>query len=159
MRAVITSRLATSKELGSGRSEARIWRNLGEKEELSSGRCFQTKSCLDVLSWVLKPAFGFTYCSFGDKGDDTIKQLKNNCPTKLAIYAEKIIKLIEDAQGAWLVELIKMRDEVTHYSRLEGFDCFMEDPYIGGALPTFTIPLCPISKGYWTIAKMSGSSF
>ncbi len=104
---------------------------------------FQTKSCLDVLSQVLKPAFGFTYCSFGDKGDDTINQLKNNCPTKLAIYADKIIKLIEDAQDAWLVELIKMRDEVTHYSRLEGFDCFMEDPYIGGGVADIHYPTMP----------------
>jgi len=104
---------------------------------------FQTKSCLDVLSRVLKPAFGFTYCSFGDKGDDVIKQLKNNCPTPLAIYAEKIIKLIEDAQDAWVVELIKMRDGITHYSRLQGFDCFMEDPYIGGGTANIHYPTMP----------------
>jgi len=104
---------------------------------------FQTKSCLDVLSWVLKPAFGFTYCSFGDKGDDTVKQLKNNCPAKLATYAEKIIRLIEDAQDAWLVELIKMQDQVTHYSRLEGFNCFMEDPYIGGGIANIHYPTMP----------------
>lgn len=104
---------------------------------------FQTKSCLDVLSWVLKSAFGFAYCSFGDKGDDAIKQLKNNCPVPLATYAQKIIKLIEDAQDAWVVELIKMRNEVTHYSRLEGFDCFMEDPYIGGDTATIHYPTMP----------------
>ncbi len=104
---------------------------------------FQTKSCLDVLSWVLKPAFGFSYCSFGDKGDDTIKQLKNNCPAKLATCAEKIIRLIEDAQDAWLVELIKMRDQVTHYSRLEGFNCFMEDPYTGDGITNIHYPTMP----------------
>ncbi len=104
---------------------------------------FQAKSCLDVLSWVLKPAFGFTYCSFGDKGDDVIKQLKNNCPASLGTHAEKIIKLIEDAQDVWLVELIKMRDEVTHYSRLEGFNCFMEDPYMGGGIDTIHYPTMP----------------
>jgi hypothetical protein len=106
---------------------------------------FQTKSCLDVLSRVLKPAFGFTYCSFGDKGDKTVKQLKN-CPPKLAPYAEKIIRLIEDAQDAWLVELIKMRDQVTHYSRLEGFNCFMEDPYIGGGIANIHYPTMPNKK-------------
>lgn len=104
---------------------------------------FQAKSCLDILSWVLKPAFGFTYCSFGDKGDDVIKQLRNNCPASLGTYAEKIIKLIEDAQDVWLVELIKMRDEVTHYSRLEGFNCFMEDPYMGGGIATIHYPTMP----------------
>lgn len=104
---------------------------------------FQTKSFLDVLSWVLKPVFGFTYCSFGDKGDDTIKQLKNNCPAKLATYAEKIIRLIEDTQDEWLVELIKMRNEVTHYSKLEGFKCFMKDPYIGGGTANIHYPTMP----------------
>ena len=104
---------------------------------------FQTKSCLDVLSAVLKPAFGFSYRSFGDKGDDVIKQLKNNCPAPLAICAEKIIKLIEDAQDAWVVELIEMRDKVTHYSRLQGFDCFMEDPYIGGGAANIHYPTMP----------------
>jgi len=107
---------------------------------------FQTKSCLDVLSWVLKPAFGFPYCSFGDKGGDVIKQLKNNCPATLTTYAEKIIKLIEDAQNAWVVELIKMRDEVTHYSRLEGFNCFMEDPYIGGSTANIHYPTMPNTR-------------
>ena len=104
---------------------------------------FQAKSCLDILSWVLKPAFGFTYCSFGDKGDDVIKQLKNNCPASLSTYAEKIIKLIEGAQEGWLVELIKMRDDVTHYSRLEGFNCFMEDPYMGDGTATIHYPTMP----------------
>jgi hypothetical protein len=107
---------------------------------------FQAKSCLDVLSGVLKPAFGFPYCSFGDKGDDIIKQLKNNCPAALATYAEKIIQLIQDAQDAWIVELIDMRDKVTHYSRLEGFDCFIEDPYIRGGTANIHYPTMPNTR-------------
>ena len=107
---------------------------------------FQTKSCLDILSWVLKPAFGFPYCSFGDKGDDIIKQLKNNCPATLDTYAENIIKLIEDAQDAWVVELIDMRDKVTHYSRLEGFNCFIEDPYIRGGTANIHYPTMPNTR-------------
>jgi len=107
---------------------------------------FQTKSCLDVLSWVLKPVFGFPYCSFGDKGDDIIKKLKNNCPAILATYAENIIKLIEDAQDAWLVELIRMRVQVTHYSSLEGFNCFIEDPYIGGGTANIHYPTMPDTR-------------
>ncbi|MBA7499083.1 hypothetical protein ES704_01823 [subsurface metagenome] len=104
---------------------------------------FQTKSCLDVLSWVLKPAFGFTYCSFGDKGDAIINQLKNNCPAKLATYAENVIKLIEDVQDVWIVELVDMRDKVTHYSRLEGFNCFLEDPYVRGSTTNIHYPTMP----------------
>jgi len=107
---------------------------------------FQTKSCLDVLSWVLKPAFGFPYCSFGDKGDDIIKQLKNNCPATLVTCANNIVKLIEDAQDAWVVELISMRDLVTHYSSLEGFNCFMKDPYIGGGTANIHYPTMPNTR-------------
>ena len=104
---------------------------------------FQARSSLDVLSWVLKPVFGFPYCSFGDKGDNTIKQLRNNSPARLAACADIIIALIEDAQDAWLVELVKMRDQVTHYSRLEGFNCFMEDPYVGGGIASIHYPTMP----------------
>ena len=104
---------------------------------------FQVKSCLDVLSWVLKPVFGFTYCSFGDKGDDVIKQLKNNCPATLAPYANNIIKLIKDAQDVWIVELVTMRDQITHYSNLKGFDCFVKDPYVGGGVANIQYPTMP----------------
>jgi hypothetical protein len=107
---------------------------------------FQTKSCLDVLSWVLKPVFGFSYCRFGDKGDDIIKLLQNNCPSTLDTYAQNIIKLIEDAQDAWLVELIDMRDKVTHYSRLEGFNCFIEDPYMRGGTANIHYPTMPNTR-------------
>jgi len=104
---------------------------------------FQVKSCLDVLSKVHEPAFGFNRCSFGDEGDKVINRLKRNRPTPLNEYTKKIIKLIEDAQDAWIVELIKMRDEVTHFSRLEGFDCFIEDPYIGGDTANIYYPTMP----------------
>ncbi len=104
---------------------------------------FQVKSCLDVLSWVLKPVFGFTYCSFGDKGDDVIKQFKNNCPATLVPYANNIIKLIEDAQDAWIVELVNMRDQITHHSNLKGFNCFIQDPYVGGDIANIHYPTMP----------------
>jgi SEC-C motif len=104
---------------------------------------FQVKSCLDILSWVLKPAFGFAYCSFGDNGDDVIKQLKNNCPTTLAPFADNIISMIEDAQEAWIVDLITMRDQITHYSNLKGFNCFVQDPYMGGGTASIHYPTMP----------------
>jgi len=107
---------------------------------------FQVKSCLDVLSWILKPTFAFSYCSFGEKGDDIINRLRNNCPNSFKICAEKIIKLVEDAQDAWIVELITMRDTITHYSRLEGFNCFVEDPYIGGGIASIHYPTMPNAR-------------
>ena len=104
---------------------------------------FQVKSCLDVLSRVLMPVFGFAYCSFGDKGDDVIKLLKNNCPAKLTPYAQPIIQLTEESQDAWIVELIDMRDQITHYSHLKGFNCFVEDPYLRGDTATIHYPTMP----------------
>lgn len=104
---------------------------------------FQAKSCLDILSWVLKPVFGFPYCSFDNKGDDLINQLRNNCPARLATYADNIVKLIEEAQDAWVVELITMRNQITHRSNLEGFKCFMKDPYLGGGTATIHYPTMP----------------
>lgn len=107
---------------------------------------FQTKSCLDILSWVLKPTFGFPYCSFGEKGDDIIKPLRNNCPATYSTIAERLIKLIEDAQDAWIVELIDMRDTITHYSKLEGFTCFIEDPHLGGTTASIHYPTMPNTR-------------
>jgi hypothetical protein len=103
---------------------------------------FQVKSCLDVLSLVAKSVFSLTYRGFDDKGDVVIKQL-NKCPTTLAPYANNIIKLIEDAQDAWIVELISMRNQITHRSNLEGFDCFIQDPYIGGGIANIHYPTMP----------------
>jgi len=96
-----------------------------------------------VLSRVLEPTLGFRNCSFSDEGDKVIKQLKRNYPTKLAIHADKIIRLIEEAQDTWLVELIKMRDQVTHLSSLEGFKCFKKEPYVGGGVARIHYPTMP----------------
>jgi hypothetical protein len=104
---------------------------------------FQVKSCLDVLSQVLEPVFNFGKCLFGEKGDKVINRLKRNCPPSLTLYADNIIKLIEDAQDEWVVELINMRDQITHYSNLEGFDCFIQDPYLGGGTTNIQYPTMP----------------
>ena len=107
---------------------------------------FQVKSALDILTWVLSPVFGFPYCSFGNKGDDIINQLTNNCPTTLATHADNIVNLIENAQEAWIVELISMRDQVKHHSNLEGFNCFIKDPYMGGDTANIHYPTMPNNR-------------
>ncbi|MBA7668037.1 hypothetical protein ES703_76140 [subsurface metagenome] len=104
---------------------------------------FQTKSCLDMVSKVIEPVFDFEDCSFGKMGDQLIKQLRNKCPPLLTTCAEKIIKLIENAQEAWIVELIEMRNIITHRSKLQGFNCFMRDPYMGGDIAAIHYPTMP----------------
>lgn len=104
---------------------------------------FQVKSCLDVLSRVLEPVFSFSHCLFEDEGDKVINRLKNSCPAELAPYGERIIRLIEDSQQAWIVELVEMRVQITHYSNLKGFDCFIRDPYVGGGIANIHYPTMP----------------
>jgi hypothetical protein len=96
-----------------------------------------------VLSRVLEPVFSFGKCLFGEEGDKVINRLKRNCPPSLVPYADNITKLIEDAQDEWVVELINMRDQITHYSNLEGFDCFIQDPYLAGGTANIQYPTMP----------------
>jgi hypothetical protein len=114
---------------------------------------FQTKSCLDILSWILKPTFGFSHCDFGNQGDDIITKLSNNCPQALKKKAANIISLIEAAQRTWIVELVKMRDVITHYSRLKGFFCFIADPYSGSGKINIHYPTMPNSERAFTYCE------
>ncbi len=107
---------------------------------------FQVKSCLDVLSRVIEPAFRIRCHQFSDSGDAVINVLQSNCPATLSAQAESMTKLIEDAQEAWIVELVEMRVQITHYSSLEGFNCFVEDPYTGGGIARIHYPTMPNTR-------------
>ena len=49
----------------------------------------------------------------------------------------------QDEQDAWIVELIKMRVQITHYSSLAGFHCFIKDPYMRGDTANIHYPTMP----------------
>ena len=81
---------------------------------------FQSKSCMDVLAQIIAYSFKFETSTYRNKGDDLIKELKK-------IQNENASKVIGVIQGArnWVNELVEMRDEVTHFSDLEGLSCFL----------------------------------
>lgn len=84
---------------------------------------FQSKSCLDVLAQLIAYSFKFRITSYGDNGNGLIQILKK--PSKNnPEYAKKMIAII-DKNKPWVKELVVMRDEVTHYSDLEGLSCFL----------------------------------
>ena len=82
---------------------------------------FQSKSCLDVFAQVIAYTFKFEISSYQDFGNGLIKILeKNTCTEKSKLIIEKI-----EENLPLIKELVTMRDEVTHYSDLEGLSCFL----------------------------------
>ena len=58
------------------------------------------------------------------KGQTLINQVINNCPKQLKELAPRLIDIIE-REKKWISDIIDMRNDVTHYSDLEGFSCFI----------------------------------
>jgi hypothetical protein len=85
---------------------------------------FQSKSCLDVFAQIVAYSFKFQIRSYGNHGDDLIRILKKESSKQVPKYAKKVIESIEKNKP-WVKELVEMRDEVTHYSDLEGLSCFI----------------------------------
>ncbi len=106
----------------------------------------QVKSSLDILTQMLGctigplrscPTFG-TKMVMGQKhvGGRVIDALTKN-------GFEKLGQLFEDHRRQWIQELVDMRDEITHSSRLEGFKCFVEEPYRGQSEVQIHYPTMP----------------
>jgi hypothetical protein len=104
---------------------------------------FQVRSSLDMVARWVATAFRFTGESFGDHGDDVINQLERNTPKELAVPASTLVMLIREAQGSWIDETIRMRDQIAHRSALEGFSCFVQHPYEGGPEARIQYPTMP----------------
>ena len=91
---------------------------------------FQTKSSLDVLTQALGclvPPLK-TMNTFKKKdgcaGGKVILALKKNGYEELGSFFDK-------QRSEWIQEVVEMRDKITHYSELKGFNCFIEEPYKG----------------------------
>jgi hypothetical protein len=85
---------------------------------------FQSKSCLDVFAQMIAYIFKFKISTYGRDGDDLIKILKQEPSKNHPEHAKQVIEIIQKNR-IWVKELIDMRDEVTHYSDLEGLSCFL----------------------------------
>jgi hypothetical protein len=79
---------------------------------------------LDVFAQIVAYSFKFQIRSYGNHGDDLIRILKKESSKQVPKYAKKVIESIEKNKP-WVKELVEMRDEVTHYSDLEGQSCFI----------------------------------
>jgi len=104
---------------------------------------FQARSCLDMLARVVAHVMRFSGDSFGSQGDDLVKQLENNAPTRVQSVSTALVALIRHVQQSWVDELVRMRDQITHRSALERFECFLEEPYRGGQTARIHYPTMP----------------
>jgi len=84
---------------------------------------FQSKSCLDVFAQIIAYSFKFEISKYQDNGKALLKIL-NKTSTQHEQDKNRIFELIETSIP-WVKELVEMRDDVTHFSDLEGLSCFL----------------------------------
>jgi hypothetical protein len=85
---------------------------------------FQSKSCLDVFAQIIAYSFKFDISSYEHYGDGLIKILQKQFLKQNSTNVSNMIDQI-NKNRSWIKELVEMRDEVTHYSDLEGLSCFL----------------------------------
>ena len=107
------------------------------------GFLFQSKSSLDVLAQLIAMVFNLgTINRYSDGGEKLVKPLEQNAEKSLKPISAEVIKIIR-RYGQWAREITDMRDDVTHFSDLEGFSCFIVHAYRGGGLVKVSYPAMP----------------
>lgn len=109
---------------------------------------FQVKSNLDLMIRTLglvipslKSCHTFSHAGSPGTpdyaaGGKIIKQLKQSNEAELA-------HLFDSHRAEWIQEMTILRDTITHYSGLKGFNCFIEEPYLGGDKVDIRYPTMP----------------
>lgn len=110
---------------------------------------FQVKSCLDLLTQalgcVIPPLKGMQ--TLKSKKNDGVKHAGGKVIDALEKNGfEELSDLFDQHRKTWIQELVKMRDDVTHYTYLRGFNCFIEEPHMGGEQVTIHYPTMPSGK-------------
>jgi hypothetical protein len=92
---------------------------------------FQVKSSLDILAVrVLNKILEHHLKKFGT--DEETKQILQSNISKIGEQkVNKLISILEKSKD-WIEELNRTRAQITHYSNLEGFLCFLRMPFTGG---------------------------
>ncbi len=104
---------------------------------------FQLKSCLDILAQTISLVYGLpSITTYSRDGDNLIKSLKQNARQNLKDDALQIVTIINNNKK-WISDSIDMRDEVTHYSDLEGFSCFINHTWFGQTSTRVSYPSLP----------------
>ena len=90
---------------------------------------FQCKSCLDVFTQMIGLLFTLDLNTWGNEGDEIIKQIRIRVESGHVkgnkITMMNLNKIIEKNKY-WIKDLVDMRDDVTHFSDLEGMSCFIQ---------------------------------
>ncbi|MBS3921610.1 MAG: SEC-C domain-containing protein [Nitrosarchaeum sp.] len=107
---------------------------------------FQVKSCLDVLHQVISMIFRVNVSLTYEKGGQTlINALTQNTSKELKENATEVSQiLVKNKQ--WILDVVEMRDEVTHWSDLEGLSCFIHLPWNGEKTGEIEYPSMPDGK-------------
>jgi hypothetical protein len=84
---------------------------------------FQSKSFLDVFSQLIAVSFRSESTTYANFGDDLIKIFQKKLNNEKSEEIRRVMNVIKAAR-VWVKELVGMRDEVTHFSDLEGLSCF-----------------------------------
>ena len=85
---------------------------------------FQSKSFLDVFAQIIAYSFEEEISTFESYGIGLIKKLEKNSLNKYLDYVKKVIDILKSHHN-WIKNLIEVRDEVVHYSDIEGLSCFI----------------------------------
>jgi len=85
---------------------------------------FQMKSCLDVFSQLLAYSFKLESTTYTNFGDDLVKMFQKKLQKEGRTEVKTVIGIIKGSR-IWIKELVEMRNEVTHFSDLEGLSCFL----------------------------------
>lgn len=95
------------------------------------------------MAQIIGITFRFKECTtYKDDGEILLKQLENNCPAHLKDLGNRF-KLAIESNKKWLRDVIDMRDQVTHFSDLEGFLCFIHKAWVGGEYARIYYPSMP----------------
>lgn len=103
---------------------------------------FQAKSVLDVLAQIIGITYKFSATTYAENGDKIAKSLKQNSSSTLRDDALKLAHIVE-SHKKWVSDLVDMRDEVIHFSDLQGFSCFIRHQWLGGQTADISYPSMP----------------
>jgi hypothetical protein len=112
---------------------------------------FQCKSALDIFAQIISMLFDFkkdTYAISKEKGNILVKNLSNQ-NSHLSKELARILKKYDN----WIKDTIDMRDEVTHFSNLQGFLCFIQHAWDGNEFAYVSYPSMPDGKRSSTYMK------
>jgi hypothetical protein len=133
---------------------------------------FQISTGLDIIVQIISILFKFKSenAKFEDRkqdkintmtdgGERIIKLLQNNVPEENKIKGLELSKKIS-RHKMWIADTIDMRNDVTHFSDLEGFSCFIQESWKNNTkFNTIYYPSMPDGKRARTYLENTWTQF